>query len=112
MFVPSQLNSNKRNNEQNYMNRKLQLLKHTIFKVGFEVLTAVSMKIPVFWVVVPCSRAIALMMEAARTSETLVNFYQTTRRYNPEDSNLRTIFSSVPFPWYSFSFVVKQFPFV
>jgi hypothetical protein len=33
---------------------------------------------------------IALMMEAARTSETLVNFYQTTRRYNPENSHLRT----------------------
>jgi hypothetical protein len=33
---------------------------------------------------------IALMMEAARTSEMLGNFYQTTRRYNPEDSNLRT----------------------
>jgi hypothetical protein len=33
---------------------------------------------------------IALMMEAARTSETSVNFYQTTRRYNPEDSHLRT----------------------
>jgi hypothetical protein len=31
-----------------------------------------------------------LMMEAARTSETLVNFYQTTRRYNPEDSHFRT----------------------
>jgi hypothetical protein len=30
------------------------------------------------------------MMEAARTSETLVNFYQTARRYNPEDSHLRT----------------------
>jgi hypothetical protein len=30
------------------------------------------------------------MMEAARTSETLINFYQTTRRYNPEDSHLRT----------------------
>jgi hypothetical protein len=30
------------------------------------------------------------MMEAARTSETLVNFYQTTRRYNPEDKHLRT----------------------
>jgi hypothetical protein len=29
-------------------------------------------------------------MEAARTSETLVNFYQTTRFYNPEDSNLHT----------------------
>jgi hypothetical protein len=27
-------------------------------------------------------------MEAARTSETLVNFYQTTRRNNPEDSHL------------------------
>jgi hypothetical protein len=30
------------------------------------------------------------MMEAARASETSVNFYQTTRRYNPEDSHLRT----------------------
>jgi hypothetical protein len=58
----------------------------------------------VFWVVAPCSLVeiyqfrgpccppslIALMMEAARTSETLVNFYQTTQRYNPEDSHLRT----------------------
>jgi hypothetical protein len=33
---------------------------------------------------------IALMMGAARTSETLVNVYQTTRHYNPEDSHLRT----------------------
>jgi 16S rRNA C1402 (ribose-2'-O) methylase RsmI len=33
---------------------------------------------------------IALIIEAARTSETLVNFYQTTRRYNPEHSHLRT----------------------
>jgi hypothetical protein len=66
--------------------------------VRFEVLTAVSMKIAVFWVVAPCSLVevyqrfrgrIALMMEAARTSETLVNFYQTTRCYNSEDSNLR-----------------------
>jgi hypothetical protein len=30
------------------------------------------------------------MMEAARSSETLVNFYQTKQRYNPEDSHLRT----------------------
>jgi hypothetical protein len=29
-------------------------------------------------------------IEAARTSETLVNFRQTTWRYNPEDSHLRT----------------------
>jgi hypothetical protein len=46
-----------------------------------------KMKIAVFWVVAP---AIALMMEAARTSETLVNFYQNTRCYNPEDTNLHT----------------------
>jgi hypothetical protein len=46
--------------------------------VGFEVLTAVSTKMAV----------IALMMEAARYSETLANLYQTTQRYNPEDSHL------------------------
>jgi hypothetical protein len=34
------------------------------------------------------------MMEAARTSETLVKFYQTTRRYNPEDSHLHDNTSS------------------
>jgi hypothetical protein len=48
----------------------------------------------VFWVVAPYSlvqvRAIALMIEAARTSETLANLHQTTRRYNPEDGHLRT----------------------
>jgi hypothetical protein len=32
-------------------------------------------------------RATALMMEAARTSETSVNLYQTARRNNPEDSH-------------------------
>jgi hypothetical protein len=63
------------------------------------------MKMDVFWVAAPCSLVevyqystcclhyqgdeslIALMMEAASTSETLVNIYQTTRRYNPEDSH-------------------------
>jgi hypothetical protein len=65
-----------------------------IIDVGFEVLMAVSMKMAVFWVVMPCSlvevyQLFALMMDAARTSETLVNFYQTTQRYNPEDSHLR-----------------------
>jgi hypothetical protein len=62
---------------------------------------ALSMKMAVFWVVAPCitisevlapsinrAMAIALMMEAARTSETLVYFYQTTWRYNPEDSHV------------------------
>jgi hypothetical protein len=51
----------------------------------------------VFW-------AIALMMEATRTSETLVNFYQTTRRYSPEDNhlnirrceNLKSYLSQIP----------------
>jgi hypothetical protein len=33
-----------------------------------------------------------MMMEAASTCATSVNFYQTTRRYNPGDSNLN-IFS-------------------
>jgi hypothetical protein len=33
---------------------------------------------------------IALMMEAASTLETPVNFYQTKRRNNPEDSHLHT----------------------
>jgi hypothetical protein len=50
-----------------------------------------------FWVVAPCSLAmIALLMEAVSTSETLVNFYRTTRRYNPEDSHLHPIKSSFP----------------
>jgi hypothetical protein len=33
---------------------------------------------------------IALMMEAVQTSETLVNSYQSTRCYNPEDSHLHS----------------------
>jgi hypothetical protein len=37
---------------------------------------------------------IAPMMEAANTSETSVNFYQTTRRNNPEDSHLHISASS------------------
>jgi hypothetical protein len=37
-----------------------------------------------------CFREPILMVEAASTSETLVNFYQTTRRNNPEDSHVHT----------------------
>jgi hypothetical protein len=33
---------------------------------------------------------IALMMEAAGTSEMLVNFHQIIRRNNPEDSGIQT----------------------
>jgi hypothetical protein len=39
--------------------------------------------------VLAASIIIRAMMVAARTSETLENFYQTTRRNNPEDSHLR-----------------------
>jgi hypothetical protein len=71
----------------------LPSLLYIKYQVGFEVLTAVSTKMAVFWVVAlcnlvevyqrfrgPCDEAMmeALMMKAARTSETLVNFYQTT----------------------------------
>jgi hypothetical protein len=38
---------------------------------------------------------IALTMEAASTSETSVNFYQTTRRNNPEDNHLKTLHVSI-----------------
>jgi hypothetical protein len=34
------------------------------------------------------SKLFTLMMEAASASEMLVNFYQTTQRYNPEYSHL------------------------
>jgi hypothetical protein len=50
----------------------------TLSKVGFEVLTAVGTKMAVFWVIAPCS------LEE-------VNFYQTTRRCNPEDSHVTTL---------------------
>jgi hypothetical protein len=49
----------------------------TGYPIGSEVLTAPSMKI-------------GAMMEAASTSETSVNFYQTTRRNIPEESQLHT----------------------
>jgi hypothetical protein len=54
------------------------------------------MKMAVFWVVALCS-IVALMMEAARTSETLVHFYQTTWCYNPEDSHLNSRIFSLTF---------------
>jgi hypothetical protein len=71
--------------------------------VGFKVLTAASMKMVVFWVAAPCnlvevyrrfrgvSASIIRVMEAVSTSETSVNFYQTTRRNNSEDSDLQNV---------------------
>jgi hypothetical protein len=51
---------------------------------------------------------IALMMETARTSETLVNFYQTTRRYNPEDSRLREDVNQVSLNYKSRKIVITH----
>jgi hypothetical protein len=56
---------------------------------------AASMKMTAFWDIEPCSlvevdrRFIALTMEAVNTSETSVNFYETTRRNIPEGYHLR-----------------------
>jgi hypothetical protein len=64
---------------------------------GFELLMMVSTKNVVRWIVAPCCLVLtnvsevlaALMVEAAKTSETLINFYQTARRYNPADIHLQ-----------------------
>jgi hypothetical protein len=54
------------------------------------------MKMTIFWDVAPCSvvetdrrfrGAIAFVMEIVSISETSLNFYQTTWRNIPEDSN-------------------------
>jgi hypothetical protein len=61
------------------------LSKFSLGYVRFQVLTAVSVKFRfVFWDVLPCKIIVILMMEAARTSETLVNNYFTLQ-YIPED---------------------------
>jgi hypothetical protein len=57
--------------------------------VGFEVLTAVSTKLALFRVVAPCSLVV----------------YQTTRRYNAEDSHLNKEDVFHRFMWNSSNFV-------
>jgi hypothetical protein len=55
---------------------------------------AASMKMTIFWDVVTCSLVevrTALMMEAASTSETSVNLYQTIWCNIPEDSHLEKL---------------------
>jgi hypothetical protein len=70
---------------------------HTL-RVGFKVLTTVSTKMAVFWVVAPCGlvdvyqRFIALMMEASRASETLVNFYTALQPRRQPSSNPQSLF--------------------
>jgi hypothetical protein len=74
---------------------KLQLKN---MNVVFQVLTSVSMKMAVFWVVVPCNLAEVYWrcryLSASIISETSVVFYQTTRCNNSEDGHLRNDGSS------------------
>jgi hypothetical protein len=70
----------------------------------FQVLTAASMKMAVFWVVAPCSLVevyrrfrgacclIDLMIKTVSIYETSVNFYQTTRQ-QPRRQSLSTYLS-------------------
>jgi hypothetical protein len=64
-------------------------------EVGFEVLTAVSTKIAVLWVVAPCSLVDVYQRFRGpcclHHEGLMVNFYQTTWRYNPEDKHLRNL---------------------
>jgi hypothetical protein len=60
--------------------------------VRFQVLTAATMKVTVFWDIAPCSlvqidrrfKGVSLMMELVSLSETSANFHETTRRNIPE----------------------------
>jgi hypothetical protein len=60
--------------------------------------------------VLAASNIRTMMMEAANTSETLVNFCDTTRRYNPEDRYLHTrLRDNLKFrKLYPFHFTVKK----
>jgi hypothetical protein len=63
------------------------------FQTVFQIFTAASMKMTVFWDVVTCSlvevsRRFALIVEAPSTSETSVNYCQTTRHNIPGHSCL------------------------
>jgi hypothetical protein len=54
--------------------------------------------VAVLWFVAQCTLVlwlVTLMLEAAKICGTLVNFYQTTRRYTPEDSHLHNLLFSL-----------------
>jgi uncharacterized membrane protein YjjP (DUF1212 family) len=49
---------------------------------------AVKIEVEIFWNVTPCSIVFTLKMEAAKSSETLVSYSNTTRRYNLDELDL------------------------
>jgi hypothetical protein len=67
--------------------------------VRFEVLTVVEIQIEVFWVVTQCSAVVGyqrfrgpwcpIFRDAAKSSETLASYHNTTLRHNPEDLDLK-----------------------
>jgi hypothetical protein len=70
------------------------LRTRTYHKVGFEALTLVFMDVTIFWDIAPAARLLfyrlfsTLKMEMISSSETSVHI-PTTRRYIPEDGNIR-----------------------
>jgi hypothetical protein len=72
-------------------------------KLRAQVLAAVITKMAAFWVVAPCG--LVLDNEGSNTSETSVNFYQTTRRYNPDDRHLELEHASPDVKSVSFLYV-------
>jgi hypothetical protein len=66
---------------------KLRAVVNTIREVIFEVLTAASMKMAVFWV-----------GKFTNVSETSVNFYHSTWSNNPEDGHIQVKFREVRIP--------------
>jgi hypothetical protein len=71
-------------------------LNHAFKYVVLKTTYLKQLKMTVFWAVPPSSLVEvyhhqgALVMEAASTSETSVNFYQTRRRNNTEVSHIHT----------------------
>jgi hypothetical protein len=58
----------------------------------FKIFTAMMIQVVVFRVLTPCSDVVgylALKMEAARSSETLVSYHITTRRQNAEHHDFK-----------------------
>jgi hypothetical protein len=92
--------------------------------VRFEVLTAASTKMAVFWVMrrvvwLEVHRRFRgayclqhLMLEVASTSETLVNIYQTTRSKIPVGSHVQEMLSSFKGREIHFRFALLLYPFL